>query len=195
MARTSDETRRRLLAAARSVFAHRGYGAASVALITSQARVTKPALYYHFGNKAGLHEALVVEALEERYRAMCAAAAASTSLEERLTGVLEACFRHARENRELTRICYSALFAPPGEVPHHTRCMERGARNFEFVRGLFLEAIRRGELPRGTDTRELTAAIYSRIVAFSLSQLVKGRSRWPDNARQTVRTFLRGAAG
>lgn len=193
MARTSDDTRQRLLAAARSVFADRGYEGASVATISSRARVTKPALYYHFGSKAGLHEALVTDTLDMRYRLMCDAAVRGTTLEEKLTAVLEACFRHAHENREGTRICFAALFAAPGEVPHRTRFLQRGMRNFEFVHDLLRAGTRNGELRTDLPTHELAAAIYSRIVSNSLAQVVRGRVAPPADARATIRLFLEGA--
>lgn len=48
------ETRGRLLASARKVFAERGYQAASVDLVSERAGCTKGALYHHFGSKEGL---------------------------------------------------------------------------------------------------------------------------------------------
>ena len=193
MARTSDDTRQRLLAAARSVFAHRGYEGASVATIASRARVTKPALYYHFGSKAGLHEALVTDTLDTRYRLMCDAAARGTSLEEKLTAVLDACFRHAHENRDGARICFAALFAAPGEVPHRTRFMQRGKRNFGFVRDLIRQGIRDGELSRNANAQELASALYSRVVSNSLAHVLHAQAPPLANARAAVRLFLEGA--
>lgn len=194
MARTPDETRRRLLDAARSIFADRGYEGASVASIAARARVTKPALYYHFRDKAGLYEALVVETLDERWRLMREAAGGGGSLEARLTRVIAACFRHARENREGTRICFAALSAAPGEVPHRASFMRRGLRNFEFVVALLREGARAGELRKDLDAWDLAAAIYSRVITHSLAQVIQGNSAPPSDARLVVRIFLQGAA-
>jgi AcrR family transcriptional regulator len=55
------ETRARLLAAARRVFAERGYHAASLDLVSERAGCTKGALYNHFGSKEGLLLALLDE--------------------------------------------------------------------------------------------------------------------------------------
>lgn len=193
MARPSLKTRMRLLDAARATFCHRGYEGASVAEIAARARVTKPALYYHFGSKAGLYEALVVENLDERWRRMRAAAESQGSLEDRLTRVIEACFRHARENREGTRICFAALFAAPGEVPRRLSFMRRGRRNFDLVLKLMREGKRRGELRRDLDAYDLAAAIYSRVIANALAQAVSGSSARLTKARAAVRLFLQGA--
>jgi AcrR family transcriptional regulator len=53
------QTRARLLDAARSVFAERGYHAASLDLVSERAGCTKGALYHHFGSKEGLLLALL----------------------------------------------------------------------------------------------------------------------------------------
>ena len=73
MAKAVDNsgTRRQLLRAALKHFAHSGYAASSVQHIVDAARLSKPALYYHFKDKAGLFQALVSEAHDERYRLLC----------------------------------------------------------------------------------------------------------------------------
>jgi AcrR family transcriptional regulator len=57
----SDQTQRALLAAARALFAERGYAATSLAAIAARAGVTRGALHYHFQNKAGLFYAVYTE--------------------------------------------------------------------------------------------------------------------------------------
>jgi AcrR family transcriptional regulator len=54
-----SKTRQHILRAALRHFANSGYAAASVQQIVDDARVSKPALYYHFKDKAGLFQALV----------------------------------------------------------------------------------------------------------------------------------------
>jgi AcrR family transcriptional regulator len=57
--------RARILAAARSAFAARGYDGASTAAIARDAGVTQPLVHYHFATKEELWRAVVVEALSE----------------------------------------------------------------------------------------------------------------------------------
>ena len=54
-----EERRRQLVNVACSVFAERGYDAASLEEIAERAGVSRPILYSHFGDKQGLFEAVV----------------------------------------------------------------------------------------------------------------------------------------
>src|SRR3954463_6271863 len=54
----SSDTRRRLLASARALFAERGYGATSLADVVDAAGLTKGAVYHHFSNKQDVFRAV-----------------------------------------------------------------------------------------------------------------------------------------
>ena len=55
----TGEVARQIARAAARLFAERGYDATSVREIVEAAGVTKPTLYYHFGSKEGLAQALL----------------------------------------------------------------------------------------------------------------------------------------
>jgi AcrR family transcriptional regulator len=59
MARSADQTRRRILAAAYELFYRRGFGRVSVDEIAASARITKRTLYYHFESKDDLLAAML----------------------------------------------------------------------------------------------------------------------------------------
>src|SRR6185295_18692528 len=100
----NGETRQGILRAALKRFAHSGYAAASVQQIVSDAKVSKPALYYYFRDKAGLFQALVDQAHDERYRLIQAAAESGRDLKSQLTEILSSLFEYMSGNRELMRI-------------------------------------------------------------------------------------------
>lgn len=54
-----DETRAKLIAAAREAFARYGYAGTSMDELTASAGLTRGALYHHFGGKEGLLQAVV----------------------------------------------------------------------------------------------------------------------------------------
>lgn len=66
---TGQERRLQLLEVGRTVFAERGYEAASVEEIAARAKITKPVVYEHYNGKEGLYAVVVdreVQALIQR---------------------------------------------------------------------------------------------------------------------------------
>lgn len=59
-ANPNGDTRRRILDAARALFAEHGYSATSVRLIARTLGLSDPAVYYHFPTKRDLYKALLV---------------------------------------------------------------------------------------------------------------------------------------
>jgi AcrR family transcriptional regulator len=58
MAERTEETRAALIAAARSLFAERGFAGVAIEEIVRAARMTRGALYHHFDSKEGLFRAV-----------------------------------------------------------------------------------------------------------------------------------------
>ena len=190
----NGETRQGILRAALRRFAHSGYAAASVAQIVSDARVSKPTLYYYFPDKAKLFEALVHEAHDERYRLMQEAAARAKDIRGQLVEILNVLFEYFAENRELMRISLATAFASPGEVPKQMKYTDRCERNFEFVHSLMKAAVKRGELDARYDARTLAFGVYGQANSYLMTHLLMPRSELNrTTAERIVDLFLSGA--
>ncbi|MBP9899904.1 MAG: TetR/AcrR family transcriptional regulator [Verrucomicrobiota bacterium] len=190
-----SQTRRQILRAALRRFAHCGYAATSVQQIVSDAKVSKPALYYYFPDKAGLFQALVHEAHDERYRLLREAAARSQDIRGQLVGILTVLFDYFQQNRELMRISFATMFAAPGEVPPKLCQGERCERNFDFVHSLIQHAQTAGELDQGFESREMAFGFYGLCNSFLMAHLVMPDCQPDKNtAQRVVDLFLRGAA-
>ncbi len=74
-AERSRQTRGRLVAEARLLFARDGFAGTSTEAILARAEVKRGALYHHFADKAALFQAVCVEISEEAGRAIEAAVA------------------------------------------------------------------------------------------------------------------------
>jgi AcrR family transcriptional regulator len=195
MAKETTDTRQLILRAALKRFADAGYAATSVQHIVDDAQVSKPALYYHFADKAGLFQALVHEAHDQRYRILREAAETSIGIHAQLENMLAALFEYFRQNRELMRISFATMFAAPGEVPEDLSCAEKCARNFEYVHSLIKRAQKNGELDKSFKSRELAFGFYGLANFHLVSHLVAPDCE-PDRltAKKTVELFLAGAA-
>jgi AcrR family transcriptional regulator len=193
---TDSETRRQLLQAALKSFADRGYAATSVQEIVDAARVSKPALYYYFKDKAELFAALVEKAHDERYRLMQNAADKGKTLPEKLEEIAAAIFEFSMRNRELMRLAFATAFAATGEAPGHSKCLEKGKRSFQFIRSLIEAGQSTGELDRRFSVDELAMGFYGQLNSHVMVRLLVPECTLDRRtAKQIVRLFLEGAAG
>jgi AcrR family transcriptional regulator len=189
------KTREHILRAAVKRFANSGYAATSVQQIVGDAKVSKPALYYHFKDKSELFKALVHEAHDEKFRLLREAAERGKNIREQLENILITLFDYVAKNRELTRISFATNFAAPGEVPENLCYADKCERNFEFVHSLIKTAQKNGELNKNFDSGEMAFGIYGLTNLYVITHLAE-RSYRPDRkaAKRIVELFLTGAA-
>ncbi len=123
---------RRLLSTAVRLFAEKGFAGISVREITRVARVTRPVLYYHFGNKKGLYLAAARKAAHDYEAALGNATASIGTTRDRIRRV---CLAHAASARERALLATAAGAATrPGT-----------ARVVSIVRALVAAGIAGGE--------------------------------------------------
>jgi AcrR family transcriptional regulator len=195
MLKHGPETRNQILRAALKRFADAGYAATSVQQIVDDAKVSKPALYYHFADKAGLFQALVHEAHDQRYRVLLEAVARGGDFRRQAENILIGLFAYFRQNRELMRIAFATMFAAPGELPENLSYTDKCERNFEFIHSLIKRAQKNGELDKRYDSQELAVGFYGMANFYLVAHLVAPDCE-PDQltAKKIVELFLAGAA-
>ncbi len=136
----ADDTRGRLLAAARNAFAERGFAAASVREITAAADANLGAITYHFGSKQGLYDAVlesVFGSLRERVHGAARATAGHPAL-DRVERIARAIFSVLRENPDFPSLILQQVVATqqlPGPA----------LATFPVVLGTLAAAIREGQ--------------------------------------------------
>ena len=189
-----SETRQHILRAALKHFANAGYAATSVQQIVSDAKVSKPALYYHFRDKAALFEALVNEAHDGRFRVVQNAAAKPKAIGGQFREILVALFNYFHNNRDLTRIAFSTAYAAPGELPPGLNHLEKCRRSLEFIHSLIRRAQAAGELDGRFDSWELAYGFYGQTNFYITAHLLMPGFRANRKAAErVVELFLAGA--
>ena len=195
MDKKHSKTRLRILKVALKQFAYAGYAGASVQNIVDEAKVTKPTLYYYFQSKAGLYQALVDRAHEERYRLMTTAANSAKTFREQLVAMLAALFEFLPNNRDLLRLSFATAFAAPGEVPEQINYLKQGMTHFEFVRNLIQKEISAGTLSREFTSHELAMGFYGMMNVYVMGSIInpKGPKYNRRTAEKIVDLYLQGA--
>jgi AcrR family transcriptional regulator len=185
-AERSAATRAALIAAARRLFAERGYGAVGTPELVAAAGVTRGALYHQFEGKADLFLA-VYEAVEreltERIGALVAAAGATDPLEALSAGA-EA-FLDACAEPDVHRI---VLIEAPAVLGWDTW----RAVGLKYGLGL-TEAILRSAMDAGQIARQPVRPLAHVLIgALDEAALYVARAEDPEAAREQMRSVLRG---
>jgi TetR/AcrR family transcriptional regulator len=113
-----DSTRDRILSVALSLFAEQGYGAVGVQDICETSEITKPTLYYHFGSKRGLLEAIGAERYGPFVRTVAERGAYRGDVAASLVALMTSFLDSARGEAAFSRLRLSLAFSPPASEAH-----------------------------------------------------------------------------
>ncbi|KDA93744.1 TetR/AcrR family transcriptional regulator [Pantoea agglomerans] len=125
-AETMEENRTKLIAAARTAFAEKGFAAASMDELTASVGLTRGALYHNFGDKKGLLAAVVAQVDGEMAQQAKAAASGVSDAWEKLVAEGIAYIRMAMD-AEVQRIVLRdgpAFLGDPSQWPSQNSCLE-----------------------------------------------------------------------
>lgn len=172
------------------LFAERGYEATSVREIVEAARVTKPTLYYHFGSKEGLAQALLVlpqAVLVEEMRTILAREADPVVA---LEALLERLFEFCREDPDRARLMFAVAFGPLG-ADLAGKVKQCGCVIDEFWEAAIARLAATG-LVATERVPALVLAVRGLHIIYILEFLYKGRALGREVAREIVRDLLVG---
>jgi AcrR family transcriptional regulator len=176
--------------AAARLFAAHGYDATSVRQIVEAAGVAKPTLYYHFGSKEGLAQALLdlpMTSLIERLRHV---AEGPGDPVDDLEQVFRAHFDFCREEPDCCRFVYAVHFGPPSS----SLSVAASCRGKKLDGALDLGVRRLAEaglIPRDR-AEDFVLACHGQIIVHTLKYLYKGGELGPDLPGRLVFSLLHG---
>jgi TetR/AcrR family transcriptional regulator len=178
--------------AAAELFAEKGFAATSTREICQRAGVTKPVLYYHFGNKEQLYEELVLDTFNEYQKELRRATHHGPTSREKLVEVLTAIFAFMRRNRALSRMAMRMVFAPEGESPA-INYLELGQVVEKVLAEVVREGVRRREI-KGK-AQAIAGAIHGIAMASAQGFLLMGEPPLDRKlARYTIDLIMDGCA-
>ncbi len=182
-----DQTRAKLLAAARKAFAEQGYAAASMDQLTLDAGLTRGALYHHFGGKRGLLEAVVEQIDREMAERLRDAASQSNDPWQALLNEGIAYIQLALEP-EFQRIVLldgPAVLGHPASWPSQNACLVTTTRAIQDL----VDAGRIGPVDAEAAARLLNGA------ALDAALWIAAADDRPAVAERAVDAFKRLASG
>lgn len=151
-------TRQKVLDAARTLFAERGYEPATIRDIAKGAGMSTGAVFANFQDKAELFEAVLSEDLAKLAETLRAAAAAETSLRARLLAVMTAGYHGTLEQLPLVQAVVARSWFQPVAAEMRTRTAIKPL--VMVVSDALQVGVREGELRQDADVRLLSELVY-----------------------------------
>ncbi|GAB4460179.1 MAG: TetR/AcrR family transcriptional regulator [Armatimonadaceae bacterium] len=188
-----NDTERRLLDCALTLFAEKGYAGTSVRDIIEAVGMTRPVLYYYARNKEDLFRRVVEESHREAYTGMAALLEQPLPCAERLRSVLRGTFAFCASDPRIPRLMFQAYLGAPGEETARI-VASHAAFRFGVIAQIMREGIAAGEVIGGD--AESLALIFCCLMdqhVQVLSQLPHPQTRLtPELADALLDVFLHG---
>lgn len=190
----TNDTEERLLDAALSLFAEKGYEAASVREIIEATGVTRPVLYYYCSSKEDLFRRLVHWKHDEAYRELGTIVRETSGCENRLRAIIRGSFAFCAADPRVPRLMFQTHFGPV--IPGISEFMAEIAKvRFSIIQQVMQEGLGTGELKDGD------AGVLALAFCCLMDQHINILSRMPrpkkhltpEFADWLVGLFLHGA--
>ena len=174
------------------LFAERGYDATSVREIVEAAGVTKPTLYYHFGSKQGLAEALLTRPMTLFIESLRTLVAETREPIELLKKMFEMYFSLTSDEPDRGRFLYAICFGPQNSS------LQQEMHEFgEMIDAVTADCAQRlaeaGVIDRGR-VESCSQVIRGLIMSSTLDHIMLGRPLEPGLPDRLVVDLLHGFA-
>jgi len=175
----TKDTKGKIFRVAASLFAEKGYNGVSMREISERTGLSKPTIYYYFGNKEGIYTSLVSTSLNYNVEIFQEIQQKKVSIKQKITELVKLRFRQVQEYPDLAKFFVSLLNGTE-KLPFLSELMEEAKSRRKMLVDLINEGIRTGEF--GSSAKpELAAEIFiGSLMHFIQKQLNTSESILTD---------------
>lgn len=189
----ADETRKRIVRAAREVFSERGYDGATFQAIAVRADLTRPAINHYFSSKRMLYREVVDQTNELVVTAGIERAKGETTLMGRLTEFIGAAQGANSENPSVSAFLVTAVLESQRHPELSRAENDAVVISREFLNWAVNDAIERGELKTDTDVPSLAETLLLVLCGVGFYAGYLRSYRKMQAVIDTLRQLLEGA--
>jgi len=169
-----DLKRKRILKAARKVFAQKGYRETDVQEIADIARVGKGTVYRYFGDKKGLFLATVDEGVGELQETVLSAIFSTEDTKKRLESAARASLQFFDKNKDLLEIFIQERSEFRGR--EKSTYFKRRDEKIEILRDILRKGVKEGTF-RKLNVRITAELMTDLIFGTVVADVMRGRGR------------------
>ncbi len=189
----ADETRKRILRAARQVFSERGYDGATFQAIAVRADLTRPAINHYFSSKQVLYREVVDQTNQVVVGAGIVWARRESTLMARLAAFLSAAMRSNSENPSASAFLITNVLESQRHPELRSAENDAVRMSREFLSWAVDEAIECGEVPGDIDAAALVETLFVVLCGAGFYAGYVRNHREMEAVTGTLRQLLEGA--
>lgn len=159
-------TKEIIFMAAARLFAQKGYNGVSMREISETTGLSKPTIYYYFGNKEGIYTALVEAGLHYQMELFQEIFDRNIPMKEKIVEIIKLRFRQVREFPEFAKF-FIVLFTLSEKLPF----LKKFFREANIRRQMFVELIKEGVV-KGEFGPRVNPVLFAEIILASLTHFV-----------------------
>ncbi|WP_026422257.1 TetR/AcrR family transcriptional regulator [Actinokineospora inagensis] len=183
----TSATKRKLFDATLRLAGTRGMVGLTVDEIAAEAGVAKGTVYYNFGSKDGLIDALLrygVDLLAARLRS------AEGSAADTLTFLIDGMLGFFAEYPTFAQLLVSELWRTPGQWQQTLTLLREEVTS--IIRGQLQRLADEGEMPEGIRVETAASALFGTVLVVALDWQVFNREQTGVEVRESVLMLVRG---
>lgn len=188
----AKSTKYKIFMAAAQLFFQRGYNGVSIREICEETGVSKPTLYYYFGNKEGIYKALVDAGISLGQSQFQSILHRDIPTKQKLIELVKVSFQNANEHPEFVKF-FQSLFIATEKLPFLESIIEEARDRRRSLANLIQKAINNGEFGAGAKPQIACEVFVGTITHFIWKQLNSGKRILSDRlAEEIVELLFKG---
>lgn len=169
------DTRTKIFMAASRLFAEKGYNGVSMREISEQTGLSKPTIYYYFGNKEGIYSALIHTSLAYGASYVKSIISKKISVKQKLVEIVKLWFNHSLEYPEFAKFILS-LFTETENLPFLNNFIHEAESRKKEIVNLVQEGINNEEFGVSADP-DLAAEIFIGTLTHFLWKQINSKDK------------------
>jgi AcrR family transcriptional regulator len=186
---TEYNTKKKIFIAAARLFAERGYSAVSMREIAEQAGLSKPMIYYYFGNKEGIYRELAETGIAHLFSALDEVIAMPITAGEKLNLIIKKYFHACQAFPEFTKF-FSNLACSAEKTDFLKTFKVMAGRKEQIIISLFRDGIETGEFDKSLVPATAAHLFIGTFMHFIMMQLSKKENILSDELADTLTHVL-----
>ncbi len=194
---SSDNSRERIHAAARSLISRYGFDGVSLQKLADEVGLHKSTLFHHYRNKQQIAEEVLEATVASIVALMEPLLGAEEKQLEQMLALSDRLVDHFSDQPDSARLLLAAMVAPQDSAVHNAGSSSGAVERFYVLLLGWLEGAREAEAIRHVSIRQSVFALMGLMLVYpavaDVEQMIIGPEPFSEGARRMRKQMLRGA--